>query len=186
MTEKAIVLNSVDIRSMFMLLDTPRNRALFAIGLYTGLRISDIIALPQAAVFTASRDVRSTIVLKRSKKKIAVHIEIPIHDNLAAHLSEHRATLPFGTWLFPSRSIPEKHISRIQAHSILSTAFKQLKREGASTHSMRRTFLVSLVRAGVPKRMVHSLSGLSTISQLRDYRYDGPFDTNRAMLCLDY
>src|SRR5271156_4445336 len=144
MTQKARLLTAVDIRSILTLLETPRDRALFALGLYAGLRVSEIIELTQAAVFIETDCVRETLMVTRLRGKTPRVSEIPIHPKLKEILREHRKTLSAGPWLIPSRWEPQQHISRMQAHKILSAAFRALKRFDARTHSMRRTFLVTL------------------------------------------
>ena len=52
MVGQAKVLSSQEIQAVFKLLDSARDRALFALGLYTGLRISEIISLKQNHLFT--------------------------------------------------------------------------------------------------------------------------------------
>lgn len=54
MPGKAKVLSSKEIQTVLKGLKNDRDRALFATGLYTGLRISEIIAVGQNDVFTTS------------------------------------------------------------------------------------------------------------------------------------
>jgi integrase len=75
------------------------------------------------------------------------------------------------SWLFPSGDDPEDHIGRVRAHNILTTAFTDLGVERASTHSMRRTCLTHMSRAGIPLRTIQEISGHANLSQLQGRSY---------------
>jgi integrase/recombinase XerD len=186
MPGKAKILSSQEIQSVFKLLDSKRDRALFAIGLYTGLRVSEIISLEQDQIFTADGGVRYKLVLKRLKKKNTVYSEIPLHPKLRQALTAYKEKLDYGQWLFPSRRSEKGHMVRGQAHNILTKAFALLKEEGAKTHSMRRTFLTNLSRAGIPLRTIQEMSGHSSLAQLQEYLDVDPADKLRAISQLKY
>lgn len=188
MTEKAKILSSVDIQSLFAILETTRNRALFAIGIYTGMRISEILELTQAAVFTDDGDIRVGVTVKGVKRKNTQLREIPLHFSLREELREYKRTLPAGIWLFPGES-PLNHLSRTQAHNILAAAFRKLCQHGAKTNSMRRTFLVALSSSGVPLTTIQAISGHANLAQLRDCVGGAsvrPEDKYKAILRLAY
>jgi integrase/recombinase XerD len=137
MPGQAKILSSQEIQAVFKLLESPRDRAIFAIGIYTGMRISEIITLKQDQVFTAG-GVRYQIILNRLKKRNTVYSEIPIQPKLRQALVEYKKHLADSTWLFPSDESERGHLTRGAAHNILAKAFKTLNLEGAKTHSMRR------------------------------------------------
>lgn len=186
MAGKAKILTSQEIDAVFKLLDSPRDRAFFAIGLYTGLRISEIIALEQDQLFTVDGGIRYKLVVKRLKKKGVTYSEIPIHAKLRPKLEEYRQALPAGRWLFPSRRSESGHLVRAQGHNILAAPFKIIKAEGAKTHSMRRTLLTTLSRSGVPTRTIQEISGHSSLSQLQGYLDVAEKDTLAAISQLKY
>jgi len=153
--------------------------------MYTGLRVSEIISLKQEQLFTAS-GIKYVLVVYRLKKKNTVYSEIPIVPKLKQILSEYRKQLPESEWLFPSEDAACGHLSRVAAHNTLSSVFKTLKLEGAKTHSMRRTMLTTLSRAGVPLRTVQDISGHSNLAQLQAYLEVHPEDKHRALGFLKY
>jgi integrase/recombinase XerD len=167
------------------MLGSPRDRAIFALGVYTGMRISEIVSLKQEQVFTES-GIKYVLVMNRLKKKTTVYSEIPITAKLRQHLIDYKEKVEKGTWLFPSSESESGHFGRKQAHNILAGAFRQLKLEGAKTHSMRRTLLTTLSRAGVPLRTVQEISGHSNLSQLQAYLEVDPEDKHRALGLLRY
>ncbi|MBL0189425.1 MAG: site-specific integrase [Candidatus Obscuribacter sp.] len=70
---KAKFLGSKEIQTVLKVLKPPRDKLLSAVGLYTGFRISEIIAIKMSDVFTTSNGVRNTLKITRLKKKNTVY-----------------------------------------------------------------------------------------------------------------
>jgi len=140
MAGKAELLTSDDIKSLLKVLGNDRDRAIFGIGIYTGLRISEIISLKYNQVYTTDGGVRNILKVKRLKKKNTLYSEIPMHTKLKKALEiYHREAKKGGKdWLFPSAESTTDHLGRAQAHNILTAAFDAINLQDASTHSMRR------------------------------------------------
>jgi len=185
MPGQAKVLSPQDIQSIFKLLDSSRDRAIFALGVYTGMRISEIMSLRQDQVFTAS-GVKYQITVCRLKKKNTVYSDIPITPKLRQVLTSYAREMLESEWLFPSSESVTGHLSRKRAHMILAGAFKKLRLDGAKTHSMRRTLLTTLSRAGVPLRTVQEISGHSNLSELQAYLEVDPEDKHKALQSVRY
>jgi integrase/recombinase XerD len=191
MTGKAKVLGSQEVKRVLSALKDPRDKTLFLTGLYTGLRISELISIEQNQIFTTSGGVRNILKLIRLKKKNTVYSNIPFHPKLRQHLitykdkflDEMEAPSP---WLFPSSDDPDEHIGRIRAHNILTKAFADAGIDGASTHSMRRTMLTQMSRAGIPLRTIQEISGHANLSQLQEYLAVDPADSHKAIMTLKY
>ena len=81
MAGQARVLSSQEIQAVFKLLEHPRDKMVFALGIYTGMRISEIVSLKQRQVFTES-GVKYVLIVPRLKKRETVYSEIPIHSKL--------------------------------------------------------------------------------------------------------
>lgn len=186
MAGQAKILTFKEIDAVFKILETTRDRALFGLGIYSGMRIGEIIRLQQDQVFTADGGVRYQLTVKRLKKKTAVYSDIPVHPKLRQFLKEYRTQVPDGHWLFPSSESVTGHLSRARAHEILAAAFVMLKLEGASTHSMRRSCLTYMSRAGIPLRTIQEISGHSNLGQLQAYLQVDPEDKHRAINLLKY
>jgi len=185
MPGQAKILSSEEIKTVFKLLESPRDKALFAFGIYTGMRISEILALRQDQVFTAD-GVKYNLILTRLKKRNTVYSEIPVNSKLRPILVEYKKSLPESDWVFPSQESASGHLTRVAAHNILSKVFKALNLEGAKTHSMRRTLLTHLSRSGVPLRTVQDISGHASLSQLQAYLEVDPEDKHKALNQLRY
>jgi integrase/recombinase XerD len=186
MAGQATILQPKEIQAVLKILESPRDRLLFALGIYTGLRIGEIIRLTTEQVVTEHGTVRNVLKVKRLKKKNTVYSDIPIHTKLRDYIRDYTQSELLGKWLFPSNDSLSGHLERAQAHNVLRKAFDMLKLEGASTHSMRRTFLTNLSRAGVPLRTVQEISGHSSLTQLQTYLAVDPEDTREAVHRIRY
>jgi integrase/recombinase XerD len=186
MPGKAKILTPKEISDIFRVLRQPRDRAIFALGIYAGLRIGEIIALKTDQLFTKSGGVRNVLKVIRLKKKNTVYSEIPIHPKLRDRLQEYYKNSPPGLWLFPSEDSATGHLERVRAHYILRDAFDRLRLQDASTHSMRRTCLTNMSRAGVPLRTIQDISGHASLSELQEYLAVDPADKHRAINLLRY
>jgi integrase/recombinase XerD len=190
---QAKILSLQEIQSVFKLLDDIRDKTIFALGVYTGLRISEIVSLKKEQVFT-EYGVKYQLVVYRLKKRDTVWSEIPITTKLRQILIEYRKSVTEDkrTWvtdslyLFPSDESDSGHLSRKQAHNILNKTFTALKLEKASTHSMRRTLLTTLSRGGIPLRTIQQISGHSNLGQLQAYLEVDPEDKHKALSSIKY
>ena len=124
--------------------------------------------------------------MKRLKKKNTVFNDIPIHQNLKKILANYHEEIELGKWLFPSEASFSGHLTRAQAHNILKPAFEVMGLEDASTHSIRRTCLTHMSRAGVPLRTIQEISGHTSLSDLQTYLAVDPDDKRRAINLLRY
>lgn len=114
-----------------------RNYIMFMIGVYTGLRISDILPLRVADV-TGSHLV---LIEKKTKKQK----RIIMHPTLKKVINEYVTDKKRTDFLFPSRERTkagrEKPISRRTALRILQDAAEEIGyTERIGTHSLRKTF----------------------------------------------
>jgi integrase/recombinase XerD len=151
------------------------------------MRIGEIITLKWDQIYTAHGGVRNTLKVVRLKKKATVYGDIPIHSKLRDKLTAYQKEASAGGgWLFPSADSSSGHMCRDRAHDILRDAFDRLRLEDASTHSMRRTCLTNMSRAGVPLRTIQEISGHTSLSQLQSYLAVDPADKHRAINMLKY
>lgn len=188
MPGQAKILSSKEIENVFALLQNHRDKLIFALGIYSGMRIGEIIRLKQEQVYTDDGGVRYQLTVKRLKKKSTVYSDIPIHPKLRQHLKAYKdiARERQSQWLFPSSESVSGHLSRARAHGILATVFNTLKLDGASTHSMRRSCLTYMSRAGITLRTIQEISGHSNLGQLQAYLQVDPEDKHRAIHALKY
>lgn len=186
MPGQARILSQQEIRDVFKILKNSRDQLLFALGIYSGLRVGEIIALKHKQLFTASGGVRNSLKVVRSKQKNTIYSDIPIHPKLRDRLLTYNKEIDDSTWLFPSDVSETGHLERVRAHYILRNAFDRLRLDDASTHSMRRTCLTNMSRAGIPLRTIQEISGHASLSQLQEYLAVDPADKHKAINTLRY
>jgi integrase/recombinase XerD len=186
MAGQARILSAKEIGGIFKILSSARDKAIFALGVYTGLRIGEIVSLRANQLFTDAGNVRHVLKVKRTKKKNTVFNDIPVHPKLKKALADYYEEQELGAWLFPSAASFKGHLTRAQAHNILTAAFETMGLDDASTHSMRRTCLTNMSRAGVPLRTIQEISGHASLSDLQAYLAVDPDDKRRAIELLRY
>lgn len=109
-----------------------RDQLLFKIGVSTGLRCGDLVALKVEQV---KNKTQFKIREGKTKKERNVYLK-----NLMEDISNYIDTLPTGTvYLFPSRK-GDSHITTTQAYRIITNAGKMLGFDYVGTHTMRKTF----------------------------------------------
>ena len=110
-----------------------RNYIMFMIGIYTGLRITDILNLSVSDV--KNRDTINLREKKTGKQKIVV-----LNPILKKEFREYCKTMSKEERLIPQYMNPLKAISRITAYRILAKAAEEYGVENLGTHSMRKTY----------------------------------------------
>ncbi len=140
----------------------PRDRALFAICLFTGCRISEALSL------SPSDTKGGKIVFRKGKTKGKLKTRtVSIPAGLQEYLTVYDASKN-NNFLFPGRH-PHQSLTRFGAEKILKAACDRCQIAGASTHSFRRTALTQMSNAGVPLRIIQSISGHTSLTTLQRY-----------------
>lgn len=125
-----------------------RNKALFTLGVATGLRVSEIVTIPVKNIFQHGKVTdRVTIDRKNIKgKKGGRSVVLTDRAKLAISNLIKEECLTEDMFLFPSRK--GGHISRKQAWRILTDCYASLELQGkVSTHSMRKSLAVRVWEA---------------------------------------
>lgn len=155
---KARVLDGEELAAL--LDELPDNhRALFAICYYTSCRVSEALQL-KASDIKGDR-----IVFRASTTKTGASREVKITSKLAAILAA--VELPKEGFLFPGKR--GGHMSRQAADKALRFAAAYIGLEGVSTHSMRRSGITKLHRAGVPLATIQAHTGHKSLGSLGHY-----------------
>lgn len=114
-----------------------RDALMFAIGVYCGRRISDILRL-------RVRDVKDRDGLNIVEKKTGKVCRITFHPSLRTALKTYCKDLPPEQYLIQSRKGKNRPIDRRTAYKILHDAAIQFGLDDIGTHSMRKTFAYHL------------------------------------------
>lgn len=134
-----------------------RNELLFCFGIYTGLRISDILRL-------RVKDVRGKTALfirEQKTQKTNNTKRIPILPELRKVLNRYIEDLPDGEYLFKSRQGKNSPITRVQAYNILRAAAKEAGLQEIGTHTMRKTFGYHIYQATKDVALLQDIFGHS-------------------------
>jgi integrase len=109
-----------------------RNYFLFALGINTGLRISDLLPLRVL-------DLKNNHHIILTEKKTGKVKRFKINYELEQIINEYIDGLKDNDFLFPSGRT-NKPLSRIQAYRILSDAAEMANLKEIGTHTLRKTF----------------------------------------------
>ena len=110
-----------------------RNLVMFELGIYTGLRISDILKL-------RVKDVRNRKYIKIVEMKTGKEKKIPINPILKRTLDSYIVDMKDLDYLIKSRKGRNKPIGRVQAYKIIKELGEMFGVEDLGTHSLRKTF----------------------------------------------
>lgn len=163
---QAKVLNTAELQRLFKEgLTSKRDRALFAICLFTGCRISEALKLQVTDIK------QGTLTFRKSNTKGKLKTrQISITDSLKPFLDDYQPTRKLGDigLLFPGRH-PWNPLTRFMADKLLKAACRRIGVEGVSTHSFRRTALTQMHNAGIPLKHIQEISGHHDLGSLQRY-----------------
>lgn len=117
----------------YLKIKNERDYVLFMTGIYSGLRISDILML-------RVRDVKDKDHIYIREKKTGKEKRFIIHEELQEILGEYIQNKQDYEHLFKSRKGLNNPITREHAYAILNNAAKIFGLESIGTHTMRKTF----------------------------------------------
>lgn len=115
-----------------------RNFVMFIFGIYSGLRISDILEQRVRDVRDSKGKIKSHIYIR--EMKTGKEKRFVINDELKYVLEEYVQGKHDYEYLFKSRKGLNKPITREHAYYILNDAAKAFGLESIGTHTMRKTF----------------------------------------------
>jgi integrase/recombinase XerD len=168
---QAKILTTAELQLLFnegFIVQPDRDRALFAVCLYTACRISEAVTLAKRDVYDTKGNVRPELIIRKgnTKGKLATRT-IPVIAKLTAYTPRRNSR-----YLFPGNELhsrADSHLHRDSAMWLLREACLRVGIEGVSTHSFRRTALTQMSNAGIPLRVIQEISGHRTLDQLYKY-----------------
>jgi len=165
---QAKILTDVELGELFDEgFQTERDRALFAICMFTGCRISEALQLTAEMVkgqfITFTRDTRKG---KTGTQQVEV---IPALRSFLDNWLE-SGDMPATGYLFKARRGGKSpYMSRANADLILKDACKRVGVEGVSTHSFRRTYITKLREKGYSPAQIQKRTGHKRRENLMHY-----------------
>lgn len=165
-------LSKEEIQEVYQLLPRLRDKVLFQFGLATGFRVSEILSVKVGDVLQYGR-VIDRVRVKRSNMKGNFTRDVVMSNPLKLAIMEliQEQGLKEEQYLFKSRKGMNKPISRVQAWSILTTAFDKAKLIGPlGTHSMRKTF-ASAIHSALSYDLIRTQKALGHASMTSTVKY---------------
>lgn len=150
-----------------------RNASLFHLLYATGLRVTELVSLPLAAVLG---DPRMILVKGKGGVERMVPLSPPAKAALANWLPLRAALLKekgqSSRYLYPSRD-PEKYLSRVQFFRLVEQVAiaAKLDPSGISPHTLRHAFATHLLANGADLRAIQMLLGHADIATTEIYTH---------------
>jgi integrase/recombinase XerD len=147
-----------------------RNRLMFLTGLWSGVRVGEIASLSVGDVRNADGSVKAEIRLTAQQTKGRQPRTVYLPQKLRDALQEYvdlRSTCPASYPLFITAGRKAFTANVMSQHFFW--LFKRAGIAGASSHSMRRTFLTSLASKGISIRVLASLAGHRSVQVTMKY-----------------
>jgi integrase/recombinase XerD len=147
-----------------------RNRVMLLTGLWSGMRVGEISSLKVGDVMnmdgSVKAEVRLTAEQTKGRQPRTVFLPQKLRDELTAYLvlrtsakPEHPLFVTAGRKAF-SANVMAQHFHYL---------FKRAGIAGASSHSMRRSFITNLATKGIGVRVLASLAGHRSIAVTQRY-----------------
>ncbi|MFR4352271.1 MAG: tyrosine-type recombinase/integrase [Roseburia sp.] len=148
----------------------PRNQALIILGLYTALRIGDILELRWGDIYDFDREsFRPHICVQEKKtgKQSIIAQNVHIRKALAEYMRT-REVSP-GDYIFTKNTDHHIPICRSQAFRIIKKAAKAIGQEHVSCHSLRKTFGYHAWKQGTPPALLMDIYNHSSYQITKKY-----------------
>lgn len=157
--------------------DRLRDTALFELLYATGLRVSELVSLPVAAV---RGDPRMVLVKGKGDKERMVPLSTPAREALAAWLqyrdrvedARRKAGQPLSRFLFPGDG-RDGHLTRQYFHSLVKDAavLAGISPSRVTPHVVRHAFATHLLAHGADLRVIQTLLGHADLATTEIYTH---------------
>lgn len=147
-----------------------RNRVMLLTGLWSGMRVGEIASLCVGDVINGDgsikAEVRLTAVQTKGRQPRTVFLPQKLRDELEAYMALRTDAKPHHP-LFVTAG--HKRFSANVMAQHFHYLFKRAGIAGASSHSMRRSFITNLANKGISVRVLASLAGHRSIAVTQRY-----------------
>jgi integrase len=163
-----------------------RNHCLIVLGVYTALRIGDLLRLTWDDVYDfGRRRVHKNISLIEQKTGKTKSVALNRHAIRALARYAKQAACPGAALIANART--GRPISRVQAYRIVRDAAEELSLPGrVSCHSLRKTFGYHAWKCGVSPAVIMDIYNHSSFAVTRRYLGVSQDDRNEVYLLLDF
>jgi integrase/recombinase XerD len=174
MSKQAKTLTNVDVKRIldFIALKkhAARNRAMFLVTLYAGLRVGEVASLRYMDVLGVDDEVRDEIRLDASVTKGNIARTVFVNAKLRKELQYYISVTPYQNLadkLFYTQK--NEGFTANTLTQFFYYLYRSANINGATSHSGRRTFITTLANKGVSVRLLASLVGHKNISTTQFY-----------------
>lgn len=147
-----------------------RNRVMFLTGLWSGMRVGEIASLSVGDVVNTDGSIKAEVRLSAEQTKgrqpRTVFLPQKLREELAAYMALRKGIL-LNHPLFVTAGRKRFSANVMAQHFFY--LFKAAGISGASSHSMRRTFITNLATKGIGVRVLASLAGHRSIAVTQRY-----------------
>lgn len=141
---------------------SPRDYMLFLLGMYSALKMSDILKLQVSDVMLGKRTVIKKFKLSRG-------VDSPLRQSVRKELLEYVTKHCEGGYLFPSRT-GDSHIGRQQAYLILNDAARQAGiAESVGAQVLRKTSFYWAYKGGTSLEVIQKALGHGSVHMTVQY-----------------
>ncbi len=147
-----------------------RNRVMFLTGLWSGMRVGEIASLSVGDVRNTDGSVRAEIRLTADQTKGRQPRTVFLPQKLRVELQTYldlRGQVPATNPLFITGGRKPFSANLMAQH--FHYLFKHAGIAGASSHSMRRSFITNLANKGISVRVLAEISGHRSIAVTQKY-----------------
>lgn len=149
-----------------------RNRAMFLLSYWAGMRVGEIAALKICDVIGENGKVKEQIYLHATQTKGDKGRTVTLSDKLRKELANYASTIksPSADWAFiPSQRDRQGGFTSNSLGQEFISIYKRSGIDAATSHSGRRTFITNLANKGVSARVLMALAGHRNLSTTQRY-----------------
>ena len=152
-----LVLSQDEVRAVLEAITNPQNRVIAMILYAAGLRVSEAVSLRIADI--DSKRMLLHVVQGKGRKDRLVTLSPVLLHHLRCHYQRYRPR----SWLFPSRTYPDRHITRDAVALAITAVRHVVAGKPVSPHTLRHCFATHLLESGTDLRTVQALLGHASI-----------------------
>jgi integrase len=173
-----------ELAAYYLNLGQLRNHVLIVMGLYTALRVSDLLRLRWSDVYDfENRRVRPSITI--TEKKTGKVKTIALNSAITCALAAYAATGALTDTFVIANQLTGKAINRVQAYRLIRTAADALNLGRVSCHSLRKTFGYHAWKSGKSPAIIMEIYNHSSFEVTKAYLGITQDDMNDVYLSMD-
>ena len=163
-----LVLSQDEVRAVLEAITNPQNRVIAMILYAAGLRVSEAVSL-RIADIDSKRMLLHVVQGKgrKGRKDRLVTLSPVLLHHLRCHYQRYRPR----SWLFPSRTYPDRHVTRDAVALAITAVRHVVAGKPVSPHTLRHCFATHLLESGTDLRTVQALLGHASISSTVIYTH---------------